>query len=87
MIGYPFICSLHSFWPALFQWRISAVRGQAACDKASWTFLQRLNRFDTPTINHCTAWIAGCAAVDQSLSEFKTASQILLPEAEGSARS
>jgi hypothetical protein len=54
-------------------------------DKADRTFLQRLNCFDTPTINHCTAWITGCATVDQSLSEFKTASHILLPDAEGGA--
>ena len=53
-------------------------------DKAGRTFLQRSNCFDTPTINHCTAWIAGCTTVDQSLSEFKTASHILLPEVEGS---
>jgi hypothetical protein len=58
---------------------------RAVRDKAGRTFLQRLNCFDTPTINHCTAWIAGCATVDQSLSEFKTASHILLPDVEGSS--
>jgi len=82
---------LNNFWPDLFQLRISAVHWQgvlgsytAVRDKAGRTFLQRLNCFDTPTINHCTAWIAGCTTVDQSLSEFKTASHILLPDVEGS---
>lgn len=54
----------------------------AAGEKAGRTFLQQLNRFDTPTIDHSTAWIAGCATVDQSLIEFKTVSHILLQDIE-----